>query len=122
MTSEKLPESSVFDIDWTSINDDVKVEILIEHVKFIELSRNCVRVKGAAHANVRSLLLAMLISLIMALNEADNKTIILTILGVLFAKASFSKLLEAGMTMKIESAKKDLAKFMSRKIGRNLDA
>lgn len=122
MKDEHSSEASLFDIDWTSIDDTAKIEILVEHVKFVDLSRQSVRISGGANSNIRSLLFSMLIALVMGMNEADNKTIVLAILGMLFARSIFSKLLEFGMRLKIESAKKELAQFMARKLGRRIDA
>lgn len=122
MSVEQPPEASLFDIDWTSIEDAEKIEILMEHFKFVDLSRQSVRVSGGANSNIRSLLFSMIIALVMGLNDVDNKTIVITILGMLFVRTVFSKLLEFGMRLKIESAKRDLAQFMAKKFGRGIDA
>ena len=108
-------ELNLFEIDWTSIPENIKNEILREHIHCVSLSRRAVGATGAYVANMRSLIMMLFLSLALVLQGAENRTIVLTIVSLQFAKTFFSRLFEANLLTALEIAKKDFIQFLKRK-------
>lgn len=122
MALEKTSDYDIFDIDWSLLSDEDKQNIIFEHIKLVEISRRAVRVGGAANSNVRSLLFSMLLALVLGLQDIDNKTIVLSILGFLFIKSTITKFAEFGAHLMLENKRKDLSDYIHRKIKRGKSA
>lgn len=108
-------ELDLFDIDWTSVPEHTKEEILKGHINCITLARRTVGATGSYIANVRSLMMMLFISLALSLQGAENRTIVLTIVSLQFAKTLFARLFEANLNTALEDARKDFTKFLKRK-------
>lgn len=112
--TEDSAETSIFDLDWAALSESQKSAIIIEHVKLIEATRRATRASGAHISNIRSLFLMMLIALAMGIQEFDNKTIILTMIGFQLLKSLSTRLIEVRLQSLVEKAKQELTKFMLR--------
>jgi len=112
MKAEDSSELSIFDIDWASLSEEDRLAIISEHIHYVNLSRKAINTKGFHSANFRSLFLMLLFGLTMSLWEVDNKTIILTMIGVQFLRTVVSQFFEASLFSALDIAKKDLANFI----------
>lgn len=115
MNSE-FAESSLFEVDWTNISSESKREILEHHIHYINVSRRTVGASGAYLANFRTLVMILLVAMSMSLSGFENRTIVLTIASLQFAKTILARLFEASMFTALDIARKDFSKFLKRKL------
>jgi phage terminase large subunit-like protein len=112
------PESSevnLFELDWSNISPKFREEILIEHVRCVNLARKVVNAEGAYVANLRSLVIMLTVSMAMAIYGAENRTIALTLVSIQFLKTLASRLFEASLQTATDIAQKEFIAFMKRK-------
>lgn len=115
-------ENEVFNTDWTSISEQEKAHIISKHLDFIELSRKAVAASSSYAANIRSLILMMLITLVGIIRSSDNKHIVLSIIGFQFLKTIFSRFFEVSVHTSANLSKKDLSDFLAKSSKRNKNA
>lgn len=108
-------ELNLFEVDWTNVPEGTKEEILKEHIHCITLSRRTVGATGSYIANIRSLMMMLFVSLALSLQGAENRTIVLTIVSLQFAKTLFARLFEANLSTALEEARNNFTKFLKRK-------
>jgi len=108
-------ELNLFELDWTNIPEKTKEEILKEHIQCVSLSRRAVSATGSYVANMRTLFMMLIVSLLMVVNGAENRAVVLTIVSLQFIKTLFSRLFEANLTLALNIAKKDFIQFLKRK-------
>jgi hypothetical protein len=57
-------------------------------------------------------------TLVMSLNNVENKTIVVSIISAQFVKSVFSRLFEANLFMVLSSSKKDLSRFILERLNK----
>lgn len=115
MNSEMV-DINLYELDWKNLSPELKKEILEYRVHCTNVSRRAVEAQGAYVANFRTLSTILIVSMAMSLYGSDNRTIVLTIASIQFAKTLLSKLFEASMFSAVEIAKKDFSNFLKRKL------
>ena len=115
METENNPEIDIFDLDWSSLSENDKKKIIDGHINYVDASRKTVRANGSYVANMRSLILMLLVSLIMSIQGVENRIIVLTITSVQFAKTVLSRLFEASLQIRLHEIKKEITQFLTRK-------
>jgi hypothetical protein len=110
---------SIFNIDWASLSEIDKSAIIIEHIKYVNLSRKAVEATGSYTSNIRSLFMMMILTLTMSLQSFENKTIIIAVIGSQFLKTLFSRVFENTVFTSADEAKKHLLEFMIKKTLKN---
>lgn len=119
MEDDSSTEAEMLSLDWSSVSEKDKLEIISQHINYVDLSRKAVGASGSYVANIRSLLMIMLITLICMINSAENRTIVLCIMGFQFLKTFFSKIFESGLLDTVQVAKKSLAESITKRVERN---
>lgn len=114
--NEENPELDIFEIDWLSIPQKEKSDIIDEHVRRGVLLRRVEATSGAYLANLRSLLLSLFITLMMIVLKAGNRTIVLTIIFLLFSKTLLSRLIESNVLRILQLSKQNLSNSLLKKI------
>jgi hypothetical protein len=109
-------DADLYQIDWTDVPERTKQEIIKQHLSYVTLSRRVENASGAYIANLRSLMISMLISLAMVIRGAENRKILLAVISFQFAKTFLSRLFEANLFAALDIAKKDFASFLNRKL------
>jgi len=106
----------LLELDWENISSELKEEILKEHIQYIALSRKVIGAAGSYVANMRTLILMLLVSFILVLQGAENRTIVLTIISLQFLKTLFSRLFEANLNAAHVESQKNFIKFLKKKL------
>lgn len=114
--NEENPELDIFEIDWLSIPQKEKSDIIDEHVRRGVLLRRVEATSGAYLANLRSLLLSLFITLTMIVLKTDNRTMVLTIIFLLFSKTLLSRLIESNVLRILQLSKQNLSNSLLKKI------
>lgn len=114
--NEENPELDIFEIDWLSIPQKEKSDIIDEHVRRGVLLRRVEATSGAYLANLRSLLLSLFITLMMIVLKTDNRMIVLTIIFLLFSKTLLSRLIESNVLRILQLSKQNLSNSLLKKI------
>ena len=114
--NEENPELDIFEIDWSSIPQKEKSDIINEHIRRGVLARRVEATSGAYLANLRSLLLSLFITLTMIILKTDNRTIVLTIIFLLFSKTILSRLIESNWLRILQLSKQNLSNSSLKKI------
>lgn len=114
--NEENPELDIFEIDWSSIPQKEKSDIINEHIRRGVLARRVEATSGAYLANLRSLLLSLFITLTMIILKTDNRTIVLTIIFLLFSKTILSRLIESNVLRILQLSKQNLSNSSLKKI------
>lgn len=114
--NEENPELDIFEIDWLSIPQKEKSDIIDEHVRRGVLLRRVEATSGAYLANLRSLFLSLFITLMMIVLKTDNRTIVLTIIFLLFSKTLLSRLIESNVLRILQLSKQNLSNSLLNKI------
>ena len=114
--NEENPELDIFEIDWSSIPQKEKSDIINEHIGRGVLARRVEATSGAYLANLRSLLLSLFITLTMIILKTDNRTIVLTIIFLLFSKTILSRLIESNVLRILQLSKQNLSNSSLKKI------
>lgn len=113
--NEENPELDIFEIDWLSIPQKEKSDIIDEHVRRGVLLRRVEATSGAYLANLRSLLLSLFITLTMIVLKTDNRTMVLTIIFLLFSKTLLSRLIESNVLRILQLSKQNLSNSLLKK-------
>lgn len=114
--NEENPELDIFEIDWSSIPQKEKSDIIDEYIRRGVLARRVEATSGAYLANLRSLLLSLFITLTMIILNTDNRTIVLTIIFLLFSKTILSRLIESNVLRILQLSKQNLSNSSLKKI------
>lgn len=114
--NEENPELDIFEIDWSYIPQKEKSDIINEHIRRGVLARRVEATSGAYLANLRSLLLSLFITLTMIILKTDNRTIVLTIIFLLFSKTILSRLIESNVLRILQLSKQNLSNSSLKKI------
>lgn len=114
--NEENPELDIFEIDWSYIPQKEKSDIINEHIRCGVLARRVEATSGAYLANLRSLLLSLFITLTMIILKTDNRTIVLTIIFLLFSKTILSRLIESNVLRILQLSKQNLSNSSLKKI------
>lgn len=118
--NEENPELDIFEIDWLSIPQKEKSDIIDEHVRRGVLLRRVEATSGAYLANLRSLLLSLFITLTMIVLKTDNRTMVLTIIFLLFSKTLLSRLIESNVLRILQLSKQNLSNSLLNKIKKHI--
>ena len=121
MRSEDVPETEIFSLDWSAFSENDRFEIISHHINYVDISRKAVGASGSYIANIRSLMMMMFITLVCIINSAENRTIVLSLIGFQFLKTFLSKMLESGMIETVEVARKNLTDAILKKMDRSKD-
>ena len=119
LTSKDL---DILSLDWSSLSESDKLQIITEHVNYVDMSRRAVSAAGSYTSNIRSLTLMMFVTLVCIINSIENRTIVLSIIGLQFIKTVFSRLFEVSIVSALEIEKKKLSEFIMKKVEKNKDA
>lgn len=103
----------IYDVNWSTIPQKEKKEIIDQHVRYIKLSRSVVGATSSYIANIRSLFLLLFSAMIMALIGIDNKSIVLGILFMQFLKTIITRLFEVNLVNLLEVAKTETMNFIT---------
>lgn len=103
----------IYDINWSTIPQKEKKEIVDQHVRYIKLSRSVVGATSSYVANIRSLFLLLFSVMVMALIGIDNKNIILGILFLQFLKTIITRMFEVNLTNLLDDAKTETMSFIT---------
>jgi hypothetical protein len=95
----------VYDINWSSVPQKEKKEIIDQHIRYIKLSRSVVGATSSYIANIRSLFLMLFLVMLLAIIDVDNKSIILSILFLQFLKTIITRVFEVNLTRLLDDAK-----------------
>jgi len=95
----------VYDINWSSVPQKEKKEIIDQHIRYIKLSRSVVGATGSYIANIRSLFLMLFLVMLLAIIDVDNKNIILSILFLQFLKTIITRVFEVNLTRLLDDSK-----------------
>jgi hypothetical protein len=109
-------EVNLFEINWPNISPKVRKEILDQHIRYVNLSRKTVNAGGAYTANLRSLVVMLIASLAMAIFGIENRTIVLTLMGIQFSKTLAARLFEVTLHDATDIAQKDFKSFVTDKM------
>lgn len=120
MTINELPEIDISTIDWASLSESDKNTIINKHINYINVSRCAFSASGSYVSNIRSLLCMMVITFIMSFLLTNNKTIIITLIGLQFIKTIFSKLFENYLLGTVNVVKEDFMFFINNRIRKNI--
>ena len=113
--SPETPEEQLMEVDWTSLNEKDRAELIVRQAVYIETSRKFVHAMAVHSADVRSLLICMLIVLVMSLFSVDNRTTILTLIGVHIIFTLISKLSYSSVLSTLEDLRKSYTQFLREK-------
>lgn len=108
MNLDENDDINFFLTDWNSLPEKTKSKIISEHTNFVILSRRLSNIRGFHSSNFRTLFFTLALCLGMSLLEVDNRTILLTILGVQFFRTIVSQLLEKSLSLIFEESRKSL--------------
>jgi hypothetical protein len=116
MKQEEDFELDMLEIDWSSLSEKDKDDVINEHVNYVIISRRVVEANGAYLANIRSLSLLLFTAFIMALLKIDNRSIALTIMGLQFIKTLLSRLVESNVVEISKLARQNLSTSLLKKV------
>ena len=106
MSPEKL-EQEILSVDWYSLSDEEKTELLSKQAVYIDMSRKFIHVLANHGTDVRNLITAMSLTLILNFFNFDNKEIILAILGAQIINTLVSKANQVSIIEQLENARKN---------------
>ena len=114
--SHDAAETELFEVNWTNVSPTLKEKIFKEYIRCANLSIKSTTASGSYSANIRTLLIMLSLSFTLALQDIENKSIILTIIGFQFFKTLVSKLFEAEMRALMNNSKKDFYNLLKIKL------
>lgn len=103
----------IYEVNWSTIPQKEKKEIIDQHVRYIKLSRSVVGASSSYLANIRSLFLLLFSAMVMAIIGVDNKNIILGILFLQFLKTIITRMFEVNLTNLLDDAKTETMSFIT---------
>lgn len=106
MSPEKL-EQEILSIDWHSLTDEEKTDLLSKQAVYIDVSRKFIHILANHSTDVRNLITAMSLALILNFLNFDNKQIILAILGGQIINTIVSKANQVSIIEQLENARKN---------------
>lgn len=118
--SPETPEEQLMEVDWSSLSEKDRAELVVRQAVYIETSRKFVHAMAVHGADTRSLLICMLIVLVMSLFGVDNRTTILTLVGVHIAFTLISKLSYSSILATLEELRQSYTQFLKDKRKKNV--
>ena len=108
-------ETNLSNLDLTNASKKDKEELFIAQDRCISLSKKVMCTDAASDANLGSLLTMLAILMAMAIYGIENRTIIITLVGLQFIKALTSKLIAIVIRASLDIAKEDFVTLKKRK-------
>jgi hypothetical protein len=108
-------ETNLSNLDLTNASKKDKEELFIAQDRCISLSKKVMCTDAASDANLGSLLTMLAILMAMAIYGIENRTIIITLVGLQFIKALTSKLIAIVIRASFDIAKEDFVTLKKRK-------
>ena len=108
-------ETNLSSLDLTNVSKKDKEELFVAQDRYISLSKKVMCTDAASNANLGSLLTMLTILMAMAIYGIENRTIIITLVGLQFIKALTSKLIAIVIQISLDIAKEDFVTLKKRK-------
>lgn len=108
-------DEDILSIDWSSFSKEEKKKLLEECLNYATSSRLAIAGVTGFNTNARSLFLLMSTALALAAIGADNKTIVVSLIGLQMLKTFFSRLLEINAIEVTKQAKQKFDEELKRK-------
>lgn len=116
--NDELIDVGLLKLDWENLenlSEKERQQIVNEYTRSINLAKKTIKAEGSYTANIRSLVIMLLISLVMALQGLENRTIALTVVGFQFIKTIVSRLIESNLQSVYYNTKQELIELMKKK-------
>ena len=108
-------ETNLSSLDLTNVSKIDTEELFVAQDRYISLSKKVMCTDAASNANLGSLLTMLTILMAMAIYGIENRTIIITLVGLQFIKALTSKLIAIVIQISLDIAKEDFVTLKKRK-------
>ena len=114
MSPEKF-EQELMQIDWLSLSEDEKNDLIIKQTDYINLSRKFIQVFASHSTDVKNLVTSMFLILVLNFFDVDNKHIILLVLGFQILSTIASKASQTMIIEQLETSKKNYIDALRKK-------
>jgi diacylglycerol kinase len=114
--NNSTPEEQVVDIDWSSLSQDEKTELIVRQAVYNEFSKKLIHAAAIHGSDVRNLLISMMIVIVLDLFSVDGRNILLSLIGTQIFFTLFSKVISSAVTKQVEEVKKSYLEFLKTKL------
>ena len=107
-----MDEKSIFEIDWSTIPDKQRRDIIVKYLSFDTAVKKSAYTQALYTSNVVVLISMMSLSTLLRILQFENKQIIISLILLQFFIVFTSKIVEFGMRSKSEYDKSELKKML----------